>query len=239
LAVWRAQEFYFAIATLSVTQVGLVVFQRWRHFTGPDGTALDIRPISLFGHTLRTDRQVFWVFLGALTLALLLAVCIERSPLRREAIAARDRGVVARTVGVPVVRVQLVMFVLGSVFGGIAGSFIAHWSGFVGTDSFNLDLAIGVFLMLMLGGMHSPWGPVIGAGFYVVVPDVLSKVQRYQSIVYGLLLLAIIIAFPQGLVGLGGQLRRRMLRGPAAPGGEPPSGGNPLLRLFPHRRLDA
>lgn len=200
-SVRRAQHFYFAIATLALESIGHTVFKEWTDFTGPNGTTVGVRPASLAGREFLQENEVFWLFLGALGLVLLLATLIERSPLRREAMAARDNFLVANVAGVRAERHQLVLLVLGSGLGGLSGALIAHWNGVIGIDSFGIDLAIGIFLMLLLGGMGSMWGPVLGAAFYVAVPDLLSDIERYSSVVYGGVLLVVVIAVPEGLVG--------------------------------------
>lgn len=212
LAVRRSTEFYFAIATLAVTQVGLLLFSRTSSFTGLNGAVSGISYPSFFGRQLRTDGEVFWLFLGVLGVILLLALWIETSALRRWTIAARDRRMVARSVGVPVVRVQVSLFVAGSAVGALAGALIAHWQGFTSSGSFGIELAIGLFLMLILGGAQSPWGPVLGAAFYVWMPKLLSQFERYQAIVYGTALLIVIMIAPNGLIGI--LTRRRSM--PAA-----------------------
>jgi len=204
--VRKAQHFYFAMATFAATQIGLVVFGEATSFTGPNGQATGIIPPSLFGHTFLQDSDVFWLFLGVLTVCLLLVALIERSPLRREAVAARENGLVASLAGVAVQRVQLVLFMLGSALGGLSGALIGHWQGVIGTDSFGIDLAIGIFLMLLLGGADSIWGPLIGAAVYVALPRLLSGIDQYSSIAYGLLLLVVVLAVPGGIAGA---LRRR------------------------------
>lgn len=223
-SVRRAQHFYFAIATLALESIGHTVFKEWTAFTGPNGTTVGVRPASLGGREFLLEDEVFWLFLGALALVLLLATLIERSPVRREAVAGRDNFLVANVAGVRADRHQLVLLVLGSGLGGLSGALIAHWNGVIGIDSFGIDLAIGIFLMLLLGGMHSMWGPVLGAAFYVAVPDLLSDIERYSAMVYGLVLLVVVIAVPEGLVGAvrrGGHAlltRARRWRSPAPEG---------------------
>jgi branched-chain amino acid transport system permease protein len=116
---------------------------------------------------------------------------------------------VARTAGVPTIRVPTVLFALGSAAGGLSGALIAHWTGTISTQSFGISLAIGIFTMLILGGIGSMWGAVVGAGVYVAIPQALRGFDRWQLVVYGLVLLVAIIAMPQGIVGLVATLRSR------------------------------
>jgi len=202
LALHRAQLFYFAMATFAVTQMGAVAFAKATGFTGPNGLVTGVSPPVVFGKKLLEDADVFWLLLGVLALVLVLAALIERSPIHREATAAREAGTVATTLGVKVGRIRLSLFVLGSATGGLAGALIAHWTGVIGTETFGLELAIGLFLVVLLGGRKSFWGPVVGAAFYLAVPDLLSGLDRYKGLVYGIVLLGTIMAFPDGLIGL-------------------------------------
>jgi branched-chain amino acid transport system permease protein len=216
LLVRRAQHFYFAIATFAVTEVGTIVFERASGFTGPSGQTVGIAPAELLGFGFVRDNEVFWLFLGVLAACLLLTACVERSPMRREAVAARDNAPVAELAGVAVRRVQITLFMLGSAMGGLSGALIGHWQGVIGTDSFGIDLSIGLFLMLLLGGIDSMWGPMIGAGVFVALPRLLSGIEQYSSIVYGLLLLVVVLAVPGGVAAAVRRSARRTARALAA-----------------------
>jgi branched-chain amino acid transport system permease protein len=221
LIVVRSDHFYFAIATLAFSFIALVVFRELEAFTAPGGEIVGIAKPDLFGRTFDTGRSL-GLFLGAfLALALLLTALVERSPLRREAIAFRDNRQVAATVGVPVLRLRLGMFVLGSTYAGVAGCLFAHKSGFISPESFALELGIDIFLIVLLGGVGSMWGPALGAAFVVWAPEQLRFVGEYRALIYGALLVVVIVAFPKGLVGLvelAWERARRLRR----PGGRPP-----------------
>ncbi|MGU3586550.1 branched-chain amino acid ABC transporter permease [Rhodococcus sp. C26F] len=207
--LWRAEHLYFALGTLGVTEIGLVVFGRTSAFTGINGNITGVRYPKVFGVQLRTDSEVFWLFAAALAVILLLTIWATRSPLRRDFAAIRHFPPVARTLGVPVERLRITAMIVGSGLGGLSGSLVTHWQGFIGVDSFGLELSIGLFLMVILGGVTSHWGALIGAAFYVCVPELLSGIQQYMSIVYGLLLLVLILVFPTGITGLSVRLGRR------------------------------
>lgn len=202
VVVRKAQLFFFAIATMAVTQIGIQVFTQTESFTGQNGTTSGISPPRILGTEYLRDTEIFPMFMVILTIVLLAGAALERSPLRREAIACRDNPLVARASGVSTIRVQVVMFAAGSSLGGLAGSMIGHWTGVISTESFSFDLAIGIFLMVYLGGIGSMWGPVIGAAFYVALPKFLTSFEQYNTIIYGSLLLIVILAMPKGLVGV-------------------------------------
>jgi branched-chain amino acid transport system permease protein len=228
----RASHFYFAIATLGLSEIVLDVLQRWTEFTGASGdTTTGIRDISVFGYPLDNPYRIFWVWFGALALALTLTILLARSPVQRETIAMRDQDVVAATVGVPVLRARITMFVLGSAIAGVAGAIFAHSKGFISPDSFGIDLGLGIFVMLILGGIDSRWGPIVGAAFYVFVPQWLQggvlgisgveltvnvfgqehRLGDFRDIFFGSLLVITLIAFPEGLVGIGRRVRSLVL----------------------------
>ena len=219
LLLWRTEHLYFALGTLAVTEIGLLVFSRTSSFTGTNGNVTSIDYPEIFGMTLRTDGQMFYLLAAALLLLLLLAVLIERSPLIRQLHAVRVIPVVARSTGVPVGGLRMTMFIAGSAVGGLSGALITGWQGFIGVDSFGLDLGIGLFLMVILGGVSSHWGVMLGAAFYVAVPELLSGVQQYMTIIYGALLLLIVLLFPEGLIGIWHRLSAARARS-SSPGGE-------------------
>lgn len=202
LLVWRSDHFYFAIATLAFGFIALVVFREWEGFTAPGGEILGIAKPDLFGKEFRSDQDLALFLTGFLGLALLLTALVERSPLRRDTIAFRDNPQVAATLGVPVLRIRMQMFVLGSVYAGVAGALLAHKNGSLSPDTFSLQVGIDIFLILLLGGAGSMWGPVLGAAFVVWAPEQLRVVDDYRGLIYGALLVGIIVAFPSGLVGL-------------------------------------
>jgi branched-chain amino acid transport system permease protein len=201
LILARAQEFYFAIGTLAVSEVGAVVLSHTTSFSGADGSTVGIAPPELFGYVFESYLSMFWLSLVVLAIVVLFALFIERSPVRRHAIAGRENPMVARSGGVPVARTQVVLFALGSMLGGLSGALLGAVNSTVDINSYGTSLAIGIFLMLFIGGVGSVWGPIVGAAFYVAMPQVLSSLAQYENIVYGGLLLVVIIVFPEGLVG--------------------------------------
>lgn len=201
LLVRRTEAFYFAISTLALAELGSAFFKRQTGFTGPSGLATNVPLPSPLGTPLATQKDMFWLLLAGVAAALVVATFVERSPISRRAIAARDLPELAITSGINVDRVRVVMFVIGSAMGGLSGALAAYWQGSVSSESFGLALAIGIFLMPIIGGVDSLWGPVAGALLYVGLPRLLSDLERYSTLIYGVALVAAIILLPNGIIG--------------------------------------
>lgn len=208
LLVMGARHFYFAIATLGFAEITVIVIRGWNEVGGIHGELSNIGRPALGPIALNAQTHIFWLALGLLTVGLLVGAMIERSPLRRESIAVRDLPEIAGTLGVPVGKIAVLMFVIGSIYAGVAGSLFAHRSGFITTASFEIGLAIDIFLMVILGGMRSMWGAVIGAAFVVLLPEYLRPVAEYRPLIFALLLLVTIIALPNGLLGVFDRLKQ-------------------------------
>lgn len=210
LVARKTNHFQFAIATFGLSELGIIVIRGWPTLGGASGQLFSVSPIEFFGRPLRSQSEVFWILLAALGAGLVMLALIERSPIRRESLALKSNEVVAATVGVPILKHRLVTFVVGSSFAIAAGSLYAHWQGVLSTASFGLDLGTGIFLMVVLGGAGSKWGAIIGAAFYVFVPQWLSVAVQYRTILYGVLLVVIMVVAPKGLIGIASGVWRQV-----------------------------
>ena len=218
----RTEHFYFAVGTLGLQNIIILVISKWDDFThGSGGQALNIRPLSLFGTTFATEYRVFQFLVVSLAILMVVAAFIERSPVRREAIANRDQSVVSRTLGLPTLTNRITMFMLGSFFAALAGSFYAHRSSSVTPESFGVSLGLFVFLMMILGGMGSVWGALVGSWFYVYANDKITnaktsigghELREFRPIIFGVILILVMIALPDGIIGLGSKIRRLIRR---------------------------
>jgi ABC-type branched-subunit amino acid transport system ATPase component/ABC-type branched-subunit amino acid transport system permease subunit len=223
----KANLFFLAIATLALSELLSQIIRAWKEFTGQIGGEVALtesQRIEIFGWKVTSitsqastnERNLFWVYIASLAVVLLIGIWLARAPAKREAIAMRDQATVAATLGVPTMRVRIVMFVLGSAIGAFAGSLFVHGRGFAQPDEFGIELGLGVFVMLIVGGLESLWGPVLGAAFYVWVPYMLKEldinvfgnpIREYNQIIYGAALLLVMIYAPGGLIGIFHRIR--------------------------------
>ena len=226
----RTESFLFAVATLALGQIGAAVYIHWNGFTGPQGLSSNVPAPTPYGKSILAEADLYWMLFPMLVLCLLIALFVERAPVGRDALAAREMPEVARSCGIPTRKLQFGLFVLGSAMGGLAGGLAAFWQGSIAPETFGLTLALGLFLIPILGGIGSVWGTVLGALLYVELPNWLSGLAKYSNLVYGVVLVLVIIALPQGLLGAVSQLARRVLPASAAARLAPTRSARELLR---------
>jgi branched-chain amino acid transport system permease protein len=155
----------------------------------------------------------FWVFLGV-AVVLALARNLARSTHGRAMFAIRDDEIAAEALGVDTTRYKVTAFVLGAFFAGVAGGLFAHYLSYLNPGSFTFLKSIEIIAMVVLGGMGSLTGSVLAAIVLTLLPEVLRPVKDYRMVIYSLLLIILMIARPQGLLGtrelsLAGLFRRR------------------------------
>lgn len=238
IIVFRADHFYFAIGTMAFSFIAVVVFREFTAFSRASGEVVGIPKPQIANHTFNTDYKMSALLLVFMLIALLLTILIERSPLRRESLALNHHSQVAATLGVPTGKLRLLMFVLGSGFAAVAGALQAHRTGSLSTEQFSVALSIDIFLILLLGGLGSIYGPLLGAAFVVWAPEQMRFIANYRGIIYGAILILVMIFFPKGLVGIFEALWR-LIRGvrrtdpdidPLAQTGGPIDGGADVAR---------
>jgi branched-chain amino acid transport system permease protein len=210
LLLWRASDFYFGIATLGLASVTIIVFRAWEWFTGPASNTSMLTAPTIFGHQVTTPAGYYWLFVVFFVVAMLIVYRLRTSATYREAIAVRDKPLTAAGLGIRNTRNQLVIFVLGSCYAAVAGALYAQSQGFISSPSFDLNLGINLFVVVIVGGMHSMWGSLLGAAFVVVLPEVIRPAANHRQLILAAVLVLTIVLLPEGLMGLARPLTKRL-----------------------------
>ena len=134
---------------------------------------------------------------------------IITSRVGRAFVAIREDEVAAQSVGIPSFRTKVLSFVVSTVMAGVAGAFFAHHARFVSADSFRLDETFVILTMLIVGGMGTLIGPIIGAVFLVIFPEAARFLADYRGVVYGPILILVILFRPEGIAGIPGIIHPR------------------------------
>jgi branched-chain amino acid transport system permease protein len=213
----RTRGVFFIMITLAFAQMLFYLFVSLRPYGGEDGIPLWSR--STFGGLLDLENNLtlYYVCLTILALAIGLALRLVRSPFFQVIRGAKDNERRMIALGYPAYRYQLVAFVVSGMLAGLAGILLANASGFVGPAYLAWTRSGELIVMVVLGGMGTVIGPVIGAAALLLleefIPELLDLLQsgwgEHWRIVLGPLLLAIVLFAPRGLLGLLPRGRRR------------------------------
>jgi branched-chain amino acid transport system permease protein len=197
--ILRLRGHYLAMATLGLGIIIAVVIATEERLTGgPDG--MSVAPLGIFGAALEGERVWYWV-VGALLIGTVwLAFNLIDSPLGRALRAIHGSEVAAEAMGVDIARAKVLIFVVSAVLAAVAGSLTAHYAGFITPGRVGFLHSIELVTMVVLGGMASTWGAVVGAAILTALPQLLTVFKDYESLVFGVVLMATMIFLPRGLV---------------------------------------
>jgi branched-chain amino acid transport system permease protein len=169
----RLKGLYLAIATLAAQYILLDFFSRAEWFTGGAVPAA-AEPFRLFGYTLRSDRQYFYVVLAYLAVCFLLATNLMRSRDGRALVAVRDHYLCAEIMGINLTKYRTLSFGLAAYFAGIGGALYAHNQGVVSYEGFGIERSIMFLAMIIIGGLGSIMGTLLGTAFMVLLPEAME-----------------------------------------------------------------
>lgn len=204
----RLRGDYLAIVTLGFIQIVHLVLNNWDSVTnGPNGILHVGRP--QLGSLVFTDPiHFYYLMLGVAIVAILINTRVQSSRIGRAWMAIRDDEVAAEAMGVPTTRLKVLAFASGAAWAGVAGVCFAGKYAFVSPESFTFFESIVILAMVVLGGMSSIPGVVVGAVVIVVVPELLRGVQDYRMLAFGAALVFMMAVRPEGLVRRGLPKRR-------------------------------
>ncbi len=197
----RVKGPYLALVTFAFNEIVRVVATSWVNFTGGPMGIPGVPPPNLFG--LVIDSNTGFYYFGLVLLMLIYAGCslVANSHFGRAFLAIREDDVAAASLGVNVGRYKVYAFLLSAIPAGIAGSFYASYLSFVGPTSFTGDVSILVAEMVMIGGMASLPGSILGASILVIALEVLRGIAQFRNAFIGLTLILTLVYRPQGLLG--------------------------------------
>lgn len=200
----RMRDIYLALSTFAFGEAMQWVFLNWTNVTGgPNG--LNIKPASLFGWIILSDKAAFPIVLTVALAFVALAVVIHVSTLGRSFRAVRESEIAAVAVGINVRRTKLLAFTLSAFVAGSAGGLFTTFSTFIHPDSLGFQTTILVLTMVVVGGIGSVAGAVGGAIVFGLISELLRQVPSYQEIIYGGILILCMMYAPRGVFSLFGR----------------------------------
>lgn len=227
----RLRGLYLAIVTIALIYIGQHIWINWGLVSGgPGGRSFPPPTFGSFSFAnglhvgnsfINSDGLYYYLTLLLLALAMLFVRNLGRSRAGRSMLAVRDRELAAAVLGVDVARTKVTAFVVSSAIAGVAGALYASYLTFVVPTAWNLLLSITYVIMIVVGGLGTVWGPVLGAVFVVGLPSLFQDVSGslpflasgsnsggvispadLSTLVYAAILIAFLVLEPRGVIGL-------------------------------------
>jgi branched-chain amino acid transport system permease protein len=197
--IFKLKGHYLAMATLGLgIIINIVVRTEARWTGGPDG--MSVPPMSLAGFEISGDKHWYWIVAILLSVSVWASLNLIDSPFGRALRALHGSEVASKVVGVDVVRYKVAIFVLSAVFASIMGSVTAHYVGFVTPNLADFFHSIELVTMVVIGGMASVYGSVVGAVLLTALPQALTSFEGWETVAFGTILMLCMIFLPKGLV---------------------------------------
>jgi len=196
----KLRGYYLAMATLGFGIIVYIILNEAQGLTGGPSGLTGIPSLALGSFALNTPRRLYlliWITLG---LILYLSANLVDSRTGRAIRALHDSEAAAESLGVDTFRLKLKIFVWSALYASLAGSLYAHALNFIAPASFGFMFSIKLVTMVVLGGMASIWGSLLGAGVLTVLPEALVVFHDFEVVIFGAILMVVMIFMPRGLV---------------------------------------
>jgi ABC-type branched-subunit amino acid transport system permease subunit len=205
----RLRDVSFAMATFVFGLILELVYNQWSDMTnGPIGFR-GIPAPTIFGVTILDPHHYYYLLFAALLAEYALIYRLLHSPFGTALRAMRENETACRTSGVDVTRVRITLLLVSSAIAGAAGSLLAHMNGFVSPPTFGWATSVAILMMVVLGGVRSLPGAIVGAAVIRLVVEWTSVLGQQSNIVFGIALVLFMGFLPGGLAGLVSRVRSR------------------------------
>lgn len=192
---------YLAMATLGFGIILSILFTETVDITGGPSGFVGIPRLSFFGHEVKKDLGLYRIVAGVLCLAVWLAFNLLHSRIGRALRALHTSEKAAQAMGVDIARYKLFVFVISAAFSAVAGVLYAHYLTFIAPSSFGFMFSVELIVMVVLGGMVSVPGAIVGAFFVTVLPEFLRAFENIEVVLFGAILILCMMFMPDGMAG--------------------------------------
>ncbi|MBT2728994.1 branched-chain amino acid ABC transporter permease [Bacillus sp. ISL-75] len=213
LLATKAHGFYFLMLTLACSQIFYSIVYQWTTVTGGSNGLSGISPLDLFAD-IRLSNQVFvyYFILVGITILLFFLSRFLHSPLGSVFIGIKENEERMKSIGYNTALYKNISFLIAGTIGGLAGSFYVIFNGFISPTDVYWTASGSVLIMVLIGGVGTLWGPVIGAAFIVILETIISSYTENWMMIIGATFILFVIFAPNGIVGIFNSAKRTIFK---------------------------
>jgi branched-chain amino acid transport system permease protein len=222
----RLRSDYLAIVTLGFGEIVRIIVTNLNVTGGPNGLYA-IPPATVFGTEILSGNAQYFLGLFLMAVAVAVTGLLSRSRLGRAWRSLREDETASEAVGVPATKVKLLAYVMGAMVGALGGMFFSARFGAIDPTSFTYNTSVMILIVVIVGGMGSIPGVILGAVIVVALPEVLRPISNYRLLLFALALIVLMLVRPQGLWPVGRSRRGALGAAPGPPPGDQVPAGEP------------
>lgn len=204
--IQQLRGIYFAVVTIAFGQIFYYIAMQWHTVTGGDdgltnwsGSPIGIGSMKL--HIFNNEVELYYFVLVIFILSIAIISFLLKSPFGRILLAIRENELRSSFLGVSVNRYIWVSFIISSLFMSVAGSLYALLNNFADPHALHWTMSGDFVMMIILGGIRSLWGPLLGALLFVGLQDIISSYTEHWMSIIGIIFMIIVLYFPRGILG--------------------------------------
>lgn len=202
----RLSGVYLAMLTLAFAQITWAIVYQWDAFTGGSNGLTGVWP----AQWLQDKRNYYFLTLGLVVVAIYIMRRLLYSPFGYALRAGRDSPLRADAIGIDVKKIQWVAFIVAGTFAGLAGALFAFSKGSISPESLHVSRSIDGLVMVLLGGIQTLAGPIVGAFTFTWLHDTVARNTEYWRAMLGAIILLLVLLFPQGIAGFAARITERI-----------------------------
>ncbi len=210
IPILRLKGFYIAMATLAFGVVVSEVILQWSSLTNGDN-GLNVPVATIAGFAFDSDYKLYYLIIPVTLLMTILAKNLVKGYIGRAFIALRESEIAAQTFGIDLARFKTIAFAISAFYTGVAGGLFAYLITFLSPDAFTIELSVDFIAMIVIGGMGSILGSIIGAVILTGMQQVLAGLLDLEILIFGLSLIVFMIFMPRGISGMIYNLKERFV----------------------------
>lgn len=201
LAMFRLKGSYFAFASIGLNQLLYTLMSNWMEVTGgPDGIT-KIPKLDCYIFQCTNYYEYFRLLFVIAVIGYLVVNRMRKSYFGRALASVRDNEIVAQCMGINPYRTHVYSFVVAGVFACLAGSLYALHANYISPEPFKYDQSAVYLIMVMLGGVNSTFGALVGTLLLSILPEKMRFLQEYYKLIYGVGVIFLMIGMPMGIMG--------------------------------------
>lgn len=198
----RLKGVYLSLTTIGFSEITRLILTNWVELTGGTMGVQNIPWMHLFGFELNTSLRIYYLYLFIVILVTFSAYRIIHSKWGRVFKAIRDNVEAVEASGVDIAKMKILAFTMATVLGCFGGAMYSHMMGYINPTTFTQDLSANYLAMMMIGGIGTVGGNILGAAAVTIVPEVLRFMESYYWLVFSTIALVFAIFLPNGIVSL-------------------------------------